>query len=291
MSILICPACKTTLYEEDTRFQCAQNHSFDKSRNGYVNLLLSNMKHSKDPGDNKVMVKARDYFLTQGHYAAISNLLNSQVNELLGANESESHIADLGCGNGYYLKNLKHTLDTNQRNNIHYWGVDIAKDAIHIASKEAKDIHWIVSSIAHLPFASTTLNSIISLFSPIHFDEFSRVLNEDGYLFVIYPATHHLYELRNILFSDIKEINPERILKDSRQHFNVINQIPLKYSISLNSNSDIVNLFKMTPYFWRCTPEKKQHVLELANFELTIDIILWVLKKSSVHDKNFNRSP
>jgi 23S rRNA (guanine745-N1)-methyltransferase len=281
MSILICPVCHNPLAEESSRFFCAQHHTFDKSRHGYVNLLLSHMKHSKEPGDNKDMVRSRDHFLNQGHYAAISHLLSKQVNELFSTAEPESHIADLGCGTGYYLKNLKETLDLTQQNNIHYWGVDIAKDAIHLAAKTTKDIHWIVSNISQLPFAADSLHSIVSLFSPIHFTEFNRVLTDNGYLFVIYPATHHLDELRHILFSDVKQINPERLLKDSTPHFNVKQQIPLTYSISLNSSAEIANLFKMTPYFWRCTPEKKQQVLALSHFELTIDVMLWVLQKKS----------
>ena len=44
------------------RFNCIQGHSFDIAREGYVNLLLPNQKHSKSPGDSKDMMESRRSF-------------------------------------------------------------------------------------------------------------------------------------------------------------------------------------------------------------------------------------
>ena len=33
-------------------WSCAQGHTFDMARSGYVNLLPANRKHAKNPGDN-----------------------------------------------------------------------------------------------------------------------------------------------------------------------------------------------------------------------------------------------
>lgn len=280
MNILICPVCKTHLNEEPSHYHCQQNHAFDKARSGYVNLLLSNMKHSKEPGDNKEMVQCRSSFLKQGYYAPISDTLNQHVEERISSSPSLiRHLADIGCGNGYYLHQLKNYLDNTHQDKFQYWGIDISKEAINFAAKESKHIKWVVSNISELPFQANSLDGIISVFSPCNFTEFNRLLNKDGYLFVIYPASHHLYELRKILFSDIKNIEPDRILKQSNNQFDVIEQIPIKHSIHLTTNDDIANLFGMTPYYWRCTAEKKQKILSLPNLELTLDVMLWVFKK------------
>lgn len=270
MNILICPVCKNDLIEEAKLYQCELKHVFDISRQRYLNLLLPQMKNSIDPGDNKEMVKSRSRFLNQGYYSAISEMLNKQVKEKLILN---GQIADIGCGNGYYLRNLKNYLDTLQ-----CWGIDISKEAIQLAAKEIKNIKWIVSSIAELPFHDQSLQGIISVFSPLNFTEFNRILDKNGYLFVVYPAAEHLYQLREILFSDVKKIENDRILKHSSEHFCVDGEIPLQYSIHLASNEDIVNLFSMTPYYWRCTPERRQHVLSFTHLELTIDVRLWIFK-------------
>ena len=44
--ILICPKCRKPLVEENGVFRCENRHSYDKAREGYVNLVLANQKHS-----------------------------------------------------------------------------------------------------------------------------------------------------------------------------------------------------------------------------------------------------
>lgn len=265
--------CKTTLLEAPRYFHCLQNHTFDKSREGYINLLLANMKHSKDPGDNKQMIKSRANFLNKGHYAAISQLLNSYVQGKLIS--TPGPIIDIGCGNGYYLRNLKNDFASAST----YVGLDISKEAIKIAAKEEKNITWIVSNISQLPFQENSLHGIISIFSPQNFSEFNRIINDEGYLFMISPATHHLYELRERLFDDIKNIANDRFLQNTRDDFVVDESIPLQYSIHLSSNEDITNLFSMTPYYWRCSAEKRLEILSLSSLSLTIDVVLWIFRK------------
>ena len=50
---LICPICEKPLRREETRLVCPENHSFDMARQGYVNLLTVQRRHSAHPGDTK----------------------------------------------------------------------------------------------------------------------------------------------------------------------------------------------------------------------------------------------
>jgi len=69
MSTLICPFCQSELLAtEHKSYACENNHNFDLSKEGYLNLLPVNQKSSKDPGDNKMMISARREFLELGHY-------------------------------------------------------------------------------------------------------------------------------------------------------------------------------------------------------------------------------
>ncbi len=47
-SIIKCPICNESLVENKTKrlFCCANNHSYDISKKGYVNLLISNKNKS-----------------------------------------------------------------------------------------------------------------------------------------------------------------------------------------------------------------------------------------------------
>ena len=81
----ICPLCSESLLLDNRTWRCANNHCFDKAKEGYVNLLPVQKKHSKDPGDNKLMMQARRTFLEAGFYQHLSD----RVNHL-----AQKHIAD-----------------------------------------------------------------------------------------------------------------------------------------------------------------------------------------------------
>ena len=54
-----CPVCGEPLYKEINSLVCPNRHSFDIARQGYVNLLTVQQKHSLDPGDTRQQVLAR----------------------------------------------------------------------------------------------------------------------------------------------------------------------------------------------------------------------------------------
>ena len=60
---LTCPICGQLMTQEEKRVVCQQNHSFDRARQGYINLLPVQQKHSLNPGDTKEMLAARRQFL------------------------------------------------------------------------------------------------------------------------------------------------------------------------------------------------------------------------------------
>ena len=106
--MFICPICKTKLNTHGKTYRCENNHSFDVAKQGYVNLLPVNKKHSDNPGDSKEMVLARRAFLESGYYDCFTEKLREIINSLFNGKEKIT-IADCGCGEGYYdgrLENL-----------------------------------------------------------------------------------------------------------------------------------------------------------------------------------------
>lgn len=78
-SIFICPVCGSILSQKGKSYRCAGSHSYDISKEGYVNLLLANQKQSSDPGDSKEMLDARKSFLSKGYYKPLARAVASLV--------------------------------------------------------------------------------------------------------------------------------------------------------------------------------------------------------------------
>ena len=72
---ILCPVCGEVLKLGERQWYCVKGHSFDVARQGYVNLLTVNQKHSKNPGDTRQMVAARKEFLDGGYYEPIVQML------------------------------------------------------------------------------------------------------------------------------------------------------------------------------------------------------------------------
>ena len=99
MMIFCCPACGSALEREDRALRCANGHSYDIARQGYVHLLPVKQMHAKIPGDTKQMVDARRVFLSGGYYDAFRDKLAELTDKYLPEN---GVILDAGCGEGFY---------------------------------------------------------------------------------------------------------------------------------------------------------------------------------------------
>ena len=69
-----CPVCDGKLQEEEKGGVCPKGHRFDKARSGYLNLLPPSGKRTREPGDNKEMIRARWAFLQKVYYAPLADL-------------------------------------------------------------------------------------------------------------------------------------------------------------------------------------------------------------------------
>src|SRR5438067_13725778 len=107
--MLACPVCGEALILSAAAASCANAHSFDRARSGYLNLLLSNQKQSAEPGDSAAMLQSRRAFLQAGFYDRMSAAANDAVAQIL-AGRTVAQIADIGCGEGFFTARLKRSL-------------------------------------------------------------------------------------------------------------------------------------------------------------------------------------
>src|SRR6266545_8190332 len=98
--ILACPVCGEPLERVDRTFRCANGHTFDVAREGYVNLLLAQHRRSKDPGYSKDMIAGRRDFFDAGHYRPLADGIAELIATYLPP-VADTVVIDAGCGEGY----------------------------------------------------------------------------------------------------------------------------------------------------------------------------------------------
>ncbi|MBI2791672.1 MAG: methyltransferase domain-containing protein [Gammaproteobacteria bacterium] len=270
-SIVICPICSLSLTENNNFYACVNNHHFDKARQGYVNLLVVNQKKTANPGDNKEMIQSRMAFLNKGFYSSLATALNQLIPE------QAVHILDSGCGEGYYLRSLRENFPHH-----HYYGVDISKEAIKLASVANKNISWFVGSVVRLPFFAQSLDVITAIFAPHDFNEFHRILGEQGRLIICAPEQNHLIELRNILFATVTSKDQDKMLDLANEHFELERTMPLQYQCKLTTKEDIRHLLTMTPFYFKSSKEQQENLFLLEELDITIDVKFWVFRKNKM---------
>lgn len=271
-----CPVCDKQLLKKDNSYSCSEKHTYDIAKEGYVNLLLANQMKSKEPGDSKEMMIARSNFLNKGYFERLADDINKiLLNHFDIAQQSEYVVFDAGCGEGYYTdrvyKDLVKEIETPR-----IWGMDISKEAVRYAAKRNRNIGFCVGSIFHLPILDNSVDCTVNIFAPFREAEFQRVLKENGIIIKVTPGAQHLMGLKDALYDNPYE-NDDRIPEISV--FKIVESINVKYKIHIDNSVDIINMLKMTPYFWNTNISKVNDFIEnTTELETELDFIITVLK-------------
>ncbi|TFH73728.1 methyltransferase domain-containing protein [Gammaproteobacteria bacterium LSUCC0112] len=267
-SVLACPMDGLPLTRDTACWRCPTGHSFDIARQGYINLLPVQNKRSKDPGDSKEMVVARQEFLSAGYYQPIANAVSDLVNDCSPV-DATVNILDAGCGEGYYLREFKKNALNNRGAALHLTGLDISKWAVISAARQDKTSDWIVGSNANLPLLPATQDVVLCLFGFPVYAEFTRVLKQNGVLIKVDAGPDHLIELREIIYPSVKTSSPS---EDTPPGFTLLEQRLLRYTIRLTSQTQISRLLTMTPHLYRITAAGRARAEALTDLSLTVNV-------------------
>jgi len=147
-----------------------------------------------------------------------------------------------------------------------------------MASKKYKDISFCVASSAHLPYSDDCFDLAISIFAPVNAPEVIRVLKSKSTFIVVGPNAKHLQELASVIYNDVEPHQMEII---NTPELKIIDQKELKYKVQI-SEKDIVNLWKMSPYFWHTREGAEDSVKKIK--EITLDFRVDVYQKRVVEE-------
>ena len=272
---LSCPLDGSPLLPEGSAWRCASGHSFDIARQGYTNLLPVQNKRSRDPGDSKAMVAARQRFLNADFYRPLAAAVSYAT--LTGTVPGTTlSCLDAGCGEGYYLRQL--AAASSHAQTLALLGVDISKWAVLSAAKQDHQPCWVVGSNANLPVLSGTLDRLLCIFGFPVYAEFMRVLKPDGRLLMVDPGPDHLRELREIIYPSLKPARgPDTQAPSGFRHLATDS---VRYRLDLTTPAQIADLLAMTPHLYRATAEGRARAAALQVLSVTVDVRLTQFGKS-----------
>lgn len=280
---LRCPVCSQTLNQVENGVACLNNHRFDRARQGYLNLLPSHKMRSKNPGDDKQMVQARNRFLDSQHYEPVSSTLTSAI-DLACKGIHDPVILDAGCGEGYYTTNLFTVIP-----DASVYGFDISKPAIQSCCRRSKTIQWLVASVTNIPLADDQVNIIVSVFSRCDWKEFARVLKPGAQVFVLAPGEQHLFALRNTIYEEVRPYPVDKMVTDLPDDFSLQASTTIKGDMALDSSALILDLLAMTPHYWHVKPKQKQQLEELQRLECGFDMQLYTIAYQPAESEYFDQ--
>lgn len=183
--IVTCPICGEVLRIHSGALRCINNHTFDISGKGYVNLVGKT--------DSKLypreLFEARRRIFNLGIYDPLIDIVEVDPCNI---------ILDVGCGEGSFLSRFEN--DTR-------FGIDISKDAVAMAT-DFQGV-WLMANLASLPFAPSSFDAIFNVLTPANYEEFRRILKPGGKLIKVIPGKDYLKEIRKAL--KLKEHSSESI--------------------------------------------------------------------------------
>ena len=263
---LLCPVCGSVLVKKERALVCEHNHSFDIARQGYVNLLPVQQKHSQDPGDTREQVLSRRNFLDTGIYAPILEALIRAAKEYGASGE----LLDVGCGEGYYCAGLSKALG------LPLTGVDISKEAVRAAAARYKGPNWLCATAAHLPIRNESVSLLTSLFALTLPEEFNRVLVPGGLYIQVVAAEDHLLGLKRIIYDQLT--HKEKHTTQDIPGLTLVHSEKIAFDFRL-TKEQIPWLFAMTPHLFRIGKAGAERLSQTESLQDRASCVLNVYRK------------
>jgi 23S rRNA (guanine745-N1)-methyltransferase len=183
------------------------------------------------------------------------------------ATEGADSVLDVGCGEGYYLRQLLHAPGSGA---VRLYGVDVAKEAIRLASRAAPQIDHAVANTYRLPVRDASVAAVLQVFAASAADHIRRVLLPDGLFIEVTPGPRHLQAFRAMIY-DAPQAHNEAPVPPG---FRLQQTERMTFSLRLSESEAVAGLVEMTPYKWHMNPVTYGRVRDLTELHDTADFTI-----------------
>lgn len=182
---LSCPVCGSPLQRTDDGLTCADGHTADIARQGYVNLLGPD--GTTHTADGPEMLDARSRVLGAGLFEPVSSAIRRALRDLDGS-EGPGPVLDLGTGTGYHLERALEELPDRLG-----LGLDNSKYAARRTARCHPRACAAVADVwAGIPLRDDSVALLLDIFAPRNGPEIERVIAPRGMVLVVVAGPDHL---------------------------------------------------------------------------------------------------
>ncbi|PTO37775.1 50S rRNA methyltransferase [Enterococcus mundtii] len=255
-----CPLCQESFLSTTNGLICQKNHRFDLSKKGTLYFLSHAIKTEYDQG----MFAPRRRMIQSGMYQPLIEQLAQHL-------PTDATVLDVGCGEGSFLTAIDQLQPLKQA-----IGFDIAKEGVYAATEQPMQAFWCVADLTNLPFADQQFSAILNIFSPSHYQEFQRVLADDGMVLKVVPQSGYLKELRQAFYPDQPEkhhYSNERVVDKFMESMASVERQRVTYEFTIPEKNRR-DLLAMSPLEWQVAKEIKEALMEEPLRKITIDVEL-----------------
>jgi 23S rRNA (guanine745-N1)-methyltransferase len=277
--VFACPVCAEPLPPAGGVFRCGNGHAFDVAREGYVNLLLPQHRHSRDPGYNREMIAGRRDFFDAGYYEPLADGVAEAVASRLPGTPGRL-VVDAGCGEGYYLRRLRSRLARCGGDaSTLLCGVDISKHAARVAAKRDPLGLYAVAGTHRLPVLPGTVDVLLTHFSPVSAADFRRVVRPGGWVLVGGPGADHLFSLKELVYELPARHEPQAALA-GEPGFELAATHRISYDLAVRGPGQVANLLLMTPFYWSVGQAARDELTRLDALDTRVDVVLHAYRRT-----------
>ena len=147
-----------------------------------------------------------------------------------------------------------------------------------MAAKKYPQINFSVASAERLPYQDQSFDFALCIFAPYKAEEVLRILKPGGLFIVVGPGEGHMQQLANIVYQDFKPHSMQPIINDELQ---LLAQKQVSYQID-PSATELVNVWKMSPYYWHSREGAEAKIQELKALNLDFHIDIYISKPDPI---------
>ncbi len=277
--VFACPVCGEPLPRVGRAFRCVNAHAFDVAREGYVNLLLPQHRHSKDPGYSKEMIAGRRDFFGAGHYQPLADGVADVIMSYLPDRDGRV-VLDAGCGEGYYLRRLRERLTARgQEAGLIRCGLDISRHGIRAAARRDPAGLYAVAGTYRMPVLPRRADILLAQFSPVSADDFRRVVPPGGVVLVGGPGEDHLFSFKELLYETPAHHQPAAQLS-AEPGFELITTHRIRYKLKVRGPGQVASLLGMTPFYWSADRETRARLAGLDTLDTEVDVAVHAYRRA-----------